>query len=88
MGEGEGKHRAIHNVTVLTFRLFALITRLMIRGYIGGINTQNNVTGQVISTRDWAVTLVRRNDPGLLLIFGDVAITAASIAFRFVLFSP
>ena len=43
---------------------------------------------QVTDTRDWAVTLANLSEPGWLLWFGDVAITAASIAFLLAFDSP
>ena len=43
---------------------------------------------QVMVIRDWAMTLARRSDPGLVLIFGEVDIMAASIAFRLALVNP
>ena len=53
---------------------------------------QNNdieqCTSQVMVTRDWAVTLARRRAPGRVLIFGAVAITAASIALRLAFVRP
>ena len=63
----------------------------MIRGYTGVIYTELNVEqcpGQVTVTRDWATALANRNDPSRVLMFGDVAIIAASIAFRFDLVRP
>ena len=43
---------------------------------------------QVEVTRDWAVTLASLNEPGLVLLLGDVAMIAASSARRLLLVMP
>ena len=62
----------------------------MTRGYTGGIYTELYVEqcpDQVTVTRDWATALAS-NEPGRVLMFGDVAIIAVSIALRFDLVRP
>ena len=92
--EGEGKHRTIYANCINVSAGTALITILISTGHTGGIYAKQTYTvdqstiSQVTVMRDWAVTLDSRKEPGLLLMFTFVAITAASRAFLFALSKP